>query len=112
MDRSWSVIRNTNEPDPKQARVAAQIKLALLGLVQDYLLEQQIADRLVELASVFAGTGQVRSRSVGNAVGLESTDHGADHRAIGHTLTGCRDAPFRGHLRQGAESIRARLRGG
>ena len=50
MDRSWSVIRSTNEPDPKQARVAARIKLALLGLVQDYLLEQQIADRLIELA--------------------------------------------------------------
>ncbi|HEU4680060.1 MAG TPA: zinc ribbon domain-containing protein [Terrimicrobiaceae bacterium] len=50
MDRNWSVIRSTNEPDPKQARVAAQIKLALLSLVQDYLLEQQIADGLVELA--------------------------------------------------------------
>ncbi len=51
MDRSWGVIRSTNEPDPKQARVAAQIKLALLSLVPDYLLEQQIADRLMELAS-------------------------------------------------------------
>jgi hypothetical protein len=51
MDRSWGVIRSTNEPNPKQARVAAQIKLALLSLVPDYLLEQQIADRLMELAS-------------------------------------------------------------
>jgi hypothetical protein len=50
MDRSWGAIHSKTEPDLKQVRVAAQIKLALLGLVQDYRLQQDIADSLVELA--------------------------------------------------------------
>ena len=50
MDRNWSVIRNTSQPDLKQARIAAQIKLALLCLIQNYRLEQEMADGLVELA--------------------------------------------------------------
>jgi hypothetical protein len=52
MDRNWSFINNEAKlnPDLKQFRVGLQIKLALLSLVQDYRLQQEIAASLVELA--------------------------------------------------------------
>ena len=53
MDRSWSIINSDGKlpADLKQVRVGIQIKLALLSLVQDYRLQQQIASSLVELAA-------------------------------------------------------------
>ena len=53
MDRSWSIIsiEGRLDPDLKQVRVGIQVKLALLSLVQDYRLQQEIASSLVELAA-------------------------------------------------------------
>jgi hypothetical protein len=53
MDRSWNIIniQGRSDPDLKQARVGIQVKLALLSLVQDYRLQQEIASSLVELAA-------------------------------------------------------------
>ena len=52
LDRSWNLINNKlgGNPDQKQIRIGLQIKLALLGLVQDYQREQEIATDLVGLA--------------------------------------------------------------
>lgn len=50
MDRNWSVINSETAPDLKQGRVGLQVKLALLSLVQDYRLQQEIAASLVDLA--------------------------------------------------------------
>jgi hypothetical protein len=52
MDRNWSVINKETSPDLKQARVDLQIKLALLSLVQDYRLQEEIAASLVDLAGL------------------------------------------------------------
>jgi rRNA maturation protein Nop10 len=52
MDRNWSVINKETSPDLKQVRVGLQIKLALLSLVQDYRLQQEIAASLVDLAGL------------------------------------------------------------
>jgi hypothetical protein len=52
LDRSWSFINNKpgGNPDQEQIRIGLQIKLALLGLVQDYRRAQEIAAGLIDLA--------------------------------------------------------------